>query len=333
MVSALESVMLVCFGLSWPINVMKAYRSRTAKGMSLPFILLIITGYIAGISAKFLSGKFNYVLAVYFLNLAIVSVNLLMYFRNCALDKVNESNSTSDMNERTASLTINTEDHIMKKYAKDITRYKSLNSLSSEGAVVLFGETDDKDIPVTEISESLELKEKVYNRSISNLYISAAPEVYDAVIAPIHPSTVLIHIGSNDVDFYGRFPGRFDHDYRTLIQHIKTTNKNCRVGVVAVRNEENNENLDRMNQQLKFIAESENCEFCNITAETKWSPAAVKAAYDYYYSTGFAGNAKKPVYDLAKMFFGQPVAVSAESEAEETTEVSQTMNNHVKATA
>lgn len=85
--SILETVMLVCFGFSWPLNVIKAYRARTAKGTSLPFILLIITGYIAGISAKLVSGQVNYVLAAYILNLTIVSLNVVVYFRNTALDK------------------------------------------------------------------------------------------------------------------------------------------------------------------------------------------------------------------------------------------------------
>ena len=82
-----ESLMLICFGFSWPLNVLKAYKARTAKGTSLPFILLIITGYIAGITAKFLNHSVSYVLVVYFLNLIIVSTNLLVYFRNRALDK------------------------------------------------------------------------------------------------------------------------------------------------------------------------------------------------------------------------------------------------------
>lgn len=82
-----ETVMLVCFGLSWPLNVIKAYKARTAKGTSLPFILLIITGYIAGITAKLISGQVNYVLVVYLLNLAIVSLNVLVYIRNAALDR------------------------------------------------------------------------------------------------------------------------------------------------------------------------------------------------------------------------------------------------------
>ena len=83
----LETVMLVCFGFSWPMNLIKAYKARTAKSTSLPFILLIITGYIAGICAKLASGNLNYVLIAYLLNLAIVSLNLVVYFRNVALDK------------------------------------------------------------------------------------------------------------------------------------------------------------------------------------------------------------------------------------------------------
>lgn len=85
--SILETTMLLCFGFSWPLNVMKAYKAKTAKGTSLPFILLIITGYVAGISAKLISGQINYVLIAYVLNLAIVLINVLVYFRNVSLDK------------------------------------------------------------------------------------------------------------------------------------------------------------------------------------------------------------------------------------------------------
>ena len=47
----LETAMLICFGCSWPINLVKNYKCRSAKGMSLPFILLLMVGYIAGIMA------------------------------------------------------------------------------------------------------------------------------------------------------------------------------------------------------------------------------------------------------------------------------------------
>ena len=80
--SIFESIMLICFGLSWPLNVIKAYRARTAKGTSLPFVLLIITGYIAGIAAKINAHNYSYVLVIYIMNLCFVSANLVVYFIN-----------------------------------------------------------------------------------------------------------------------------------------------------------------------------------------------------------------------------------------------------------
>ena len=88
-----ETVMLVCFGFSWPLNVIKAYKAKTARGTSLPFILLIITGYIAGIAAKIITGQINYVLIAYIVNLAIVSLNILIYFRNYSIDKKSQQES------------------------------------------------------------------------------------------------------------------------------------------------------------------------------------------------------------------------------------------------
>jgi len=81
-----ESVMLICFGLSWPISVVKNYRARTARNMSLGFTLLIITGYIFGIAAKIYSRNFSYVLVIYALNLLAVCANLVIYFKNRGLD-------------------------------------------------------------------------------------------------------------------------------------------------------------------------------------------------------------------------------------------------------
>ena len=78
----LESVMLICFGLSWPVSVVKNIKAHTAKSMSLPFILLIITGYIAGISSKIINHNFSYVLVIYFFNLFVVSMNVVVYFIN-----------------------------------------------------------------------------------------------------------------------------------------------------------------------------------------------------------------------------------------------------------
>ena len=86
MTNFLEAAMLICFGLSWPLSLIKNIKAKTAKNMSLQFTLLIITGYIAGISAKIISHNINYVLIIYLLNLVIVSANIVVYYINKGYD-------------------------------------------------------------------------------------------------------------------------------------------------------------------------------------------------------------------------------------------------------
>ena len=87
----LEVIMIVSFGASWPLNVIKSYRARTTKGKSLPFLLLILGGYVCGITGKLLSPGYKwYVLFFYILNFIMVSADLVLYIRNYRLDKMQE---------------------------------------------------------------------------------------------------------------------------------------------------------------------------------------------------------------------------------------------------
>ena len=83
-----ETIMLICFGLSWPVSVIKSWKTRSAKGKSLLFSLVILAGYAAGIAGKFINGSVNYVLAVYILNVIMVMTDIGLYFRNKHLDKL-----------------------------------------------------------------------------------------------------------------------------------------------------------------------------------------------------------------------------------------------------
>ena len=92
----LEIIMIVTFGASWPMNVMKSYRARTTKGKSLAFLLMIEFGYIAGITGKLLNPIYMadfaakwYVLFFYVLNFVMVAADLCLYVRNYRLDKQN----------------------------------------------------------------------------------------------------------------------------------------------------------------------------------------------------------------------------------------------------
>ncbi len=82
-----EAVMVICFGLSWPMSVYKSWTSRTARGKSLTFELFILLGYISGIVGKLVSGSITYVFAFYILNTVMVTADILLYIRNARLDK------------------------------------------------------------------------------------------------------------------------------------------------------------------------------------------------------------------------------------------------------
>ncbi len=90
----LEIIMIVSFGASWPLNVIKSYKARTTKGKSLAFLCLIFFGYIAGILSKILNPSYMaaistkwYVLFFYILNFIMVGADLCMYARNYKLDR------------------------------------------------------------------------------------------------------------------------------------------------------------------------------------------------------------------------------------------------------
>ncbi len=92
----LEILMIVSFGFSWPLNVIKSYKARTTKGKSLSFLLLIFAGYIVGIASKFTNPAYMaafsqkwYVLFFYILNLLMVGVDISLYIRNWRIDRNN----------------------------------------------------------------------------------------------------------------------------------------------------------------------------------------------------------------------------------------------------
>lgn len=93
----LEAVTILCFGLSWPISIMKSYRARTAKGKSLFFEVFLLVGYAFGIARKLIQlsvGEvdflFYFSFFFYVLNFMEISLDVLLYFRNVKLDKERE---------------------------------------------------------------------------------------------------------------------------------------------------------------------------------------------------------------------------------------------------
>ena len=88
----LEATMIILFGISWPFNLFKSIKTKSAKGKSLLFLVLIDLGYIAGITSKFVSETFVWetdwwIFMIYIINFVFVTADLIVYFINKSRDK------------------------------------------------------------------------------------------------------------------------------------------------------------------------------------------------------------------------------------------------------
>ena len=187
----------------------------------------------------------------------------------------------------------------------EIKNYTKLNELAEQGGIVIFGCGVDKEIPTCEIRQAFAVESKVYNRSFDNLSVNDALSVYKETVAALSPETVLLHIGETDIDFFAESPVEFDNKYRELIGYIKSQNKKCRISIISLRNYDSDPQITELNKHLKHIADSEKCEYGDISAKKVWNPKASMEVASFVYSIGFVHplKNKRPLYDLVKILF------------------------------
>ena len=77
--STYEFLMLACFGASWPVALLKTYQSKTSKGKSFLFLLLILLGYVFGIVFKIIT-NLDFVIWLYVLNGLLVLADMTLWF-------------------------------------------------------------------------------------------------------------------------------------------------------------------------------------------------------------------------------------------------------------
>ncbi|MBR3294523.1 MAG: DUF1275 family protein [Oscillospiraceae bacterium] len=191
-----------------------------------------------------------------------------------------------------------------KTYQNEIEQYVSLNELTTGGGLVLFGGSMDRSIPVGELKQSFSLNMPVYNRSLSALSVKDAVDAYDGCVAELNPESVLLHIGAGDRELFMNNSVDFDSSYRALIDHIRAYTPDCRIAVVSVDNAAQDALIEDMNRHLKNLAEAEHCEFCEINGLV-WNPRGTQELMGFMYDLGFVRplKIKRPLYDLAKIFF------------------------------
>ena len=80
----LETIMILSFGVSWPISIYKTLKAKTSAGKSPLFISMIIFGYICGIISKIIAKNYNLAFYFYWINLATTTTDLVinLYYIN-----------------------------------------------------------------------------------------------------------------------------------------------------------------------------------------------------------------------------------------------------------
>lgn len=259
MAELLESTMLICFGLSWPMNLAKNIRARSARNMSLQFILLIITGYVAGISAKIYNHRFNYVLVVYLLNLVVVSANVVVYFINRRYDQ--QAKDTADITD--TKDTSASHKHAFHDQGEDeMEKYRELNSITEAGGIVLFGSNTFASLPVGELTQAFRITEPIYNRSIRDVRIDQIESYLKVCLYDLNPRKIFVNMGDTDILDENVDADNFISKYEWLLYMIHTKTQ-ATIYIVPIVSD--SPAAHRINQRLKALASQTGCKYIDVS--------------------------------------------------------------------
>lgn len=281
MAELLESTMLICFGLSWPMNLTKNIKAKSAQNMSLQFILLIITGYIAGISAKLYNHRFNYVLVVYLLNLVVVSANVVVYFINRRYDRqAQEANAAlkSQLTGNKNSAAVHTDSaHITEKavhtsatgkpsihYQGDdeMETYRELNSITEAGGVVLFGSNTFAALPLGELTQAFRITEPIYNRSIKDIRIEHIESYLKVCLYDLNPRKIFVNMGDVDILDENVDIDSFISKYEWLLYMIHTKTQ-ASIYIVPIVSD--SPAAYKINERLRALAAQTGCKYIDVS--------------------------------------------------------------------
>ena len=93
---------------------------------------------------------------------------------------------------------------------EQVKKYQLLNKLAESNGIVILGGSEDREIPLCELKQAFELDSKLYNRSVADLSINDALEIYTSCVAPLSPECVLLHLGDADLASFEENPSAFD---------------------------------------------------------------------------------------------------------------------------
>lgn len=77
-----EVLMLITFGISFPVSIYKGIKSRSTKGKSLLFVILISMAYFLGIMSKLVVHNYDYGLLFHCINFTLSLIDMTVFCIN-----------------------------------------------------------------------------------------------------------------------------------------------------------------------------------------------------------------------------------------------------------
>ena len=75
-----EAIMLICFGISWPVSIYKSLTVKKVTGKSVVFLWMIFTGYVSGLFHKYFN-NYDMVIILYSMNAIMVLIDIILYYK------------------------------------------------------------------------------------------------------------------------------------------------------------------------------------------------------------------------------------------------------------
>lgn len=269
--------MLICFGCSWPLSVYKNIKAKSAKAMSLQFILLIIIGYVAGITAKIMRGMYNYVLVMYIINIVIVSANVVVYFINRRYDRMAEAGQAQQTS--TASFETASEAAPAKPAAAQasadvrsaLTVFSQMDALEPSGGVAMFGGESFAAIEFAELCQASGMDIDVHNRSVAGLRLDQASEALESCVLALHPEKVFLNLG--EADLGGDLDALMEqYEWVLYTLHNHTRAKLYLTGVMR-----RSPTAEAFNKRVSALAKENGCVYIDLTPALESENVPVRA--------------------------------------------------------
>lgn len=148
----------------------------------------------------------------------------------------------------------------MIKYENELKNYASLNKNIKEGGAVFFGCDSLYSVPVSEITQDMNLNISTYNRSIKGLVIADAESVADECIYRLNPSKLFVNIGENDISDAEFNMESFIEKYEWFLYNVHSKCK-CSIYIISV----SGKGADDVNTRLRELACHCRCEFLEVS--------------------------------------------------------------------